>query len=47
MPGFKSFRCAEIIVAGIETLHMIRKGQLASIKDRNLSAANQFHSPAA
>jgi len=47
MLGFKNFRCAEIIIAGIETMHMIRKGQLADIKDRNSSAANQFYSLAA
>ena len=44
MLGFKSFRCARILIAGIETLHMIRKGQLGNIKDRASSAANQFYS---
>jgi hypothetical protein len=29
MLGFKSFRCASILIAGIETMHMIRKGQTA------------------
>ena len=43
MLGFKTFRCARIIVAGIETMHMIRKGQLADIKDQTSSAANQFY----
>jgi putative transposase len=33
MPGFKSFRCARILIAGIEAMHMIRKGQLVAIKD--------------
>ena len=28
MLGFKSFRCARAIIAGIETMHMIKKGQL-------------------
>ena len=28
MLGFKKFRCARALVAGIETMHMIRKGQL-------------------
>ncbi len=37
--GFKSFRCARILLAGIETMHLIRKGQLANIKDQALSAA--------
>lgn len=26
--GFKYFRCARIIFSGIETMHMIRKGQM-------------------
>ena len=38
--GFKTFRCARIIIAGIETMHMIRKGQLPDIKDEALSAPN-------
>jgi transposase-like protein len=44
MPGFKTFRCARILIAGIEVLHMIRKGPLGDIKDQSSSAANQFHS---
>jgi transposase-like protein len=28
MMGFKDFRCARIILSGIEIMHMIRKGQL-------------------
>ena len=28
MMGFKAFRCARIILAGIETMHMIKQGQL-------------------
>jgi len=28
MLGFKSFRCAQAVLAGIELMHMIRKGQL-------------------
>ena len=44
MLGFKNFRCARILIAGIETMHMIRKSQLADIKDRASSAANQFYS---
>ncbi len=46
MLGFKSFRWARILLAGIEVMHMIRKGQLSSIKDRASSAANQFYSQA-
>ena len=44
MLGFKSFRCARIVISGIETMHMIRKGQLGDIKDQASSAANQFYS---
>ena len=44
MLGFKTFRCARIIIAGIETMHMIRKNQLGDIKDQASSAANQFYS---
>ncbi|CAB3807638.1 IS6 family transposase ISBmu21 [Paraburkholderia ultramafica] len=28
MMGFKNFRCARIILGGIETMHMIAKGQM-------------------
>ena len=42
--GFKTFRCARILIAGIEIMHMIRKGQLGSIKERASSAANRFYS---
>ncbi len=42
--GFKSFRCARIFIAGIEVMHMIRKGQLGSIKGQASSSANQFYS---
>ena len=44
MFGFKTFGCARILIAGIEVMHMIRKGQLGDIKDRSLSATNQFYS---
>ena len=44
MLGFKTFRCARILIAGIEVMHMIRKGQLGDIKDRSSSAANQLYS---
>ena len=44
MLGFKTFRCARIIIGGIETMHMIRKNQLGDIKDQASSAANQFYS---
>jgi len=44
MLGFKNFRCARALIAGIETMHMIKKGQLAEIKDRPSSAADKFYS---
>ncbi len=44
MLGFNTFRCARVLLAGIETMHMIRKGQLSAIKDRASAAANQFYS---
>jgi len=44
MMGFKAFRCARIILAGIETMHMIKKGQLQRPKVKALSAASQFYS---
>lgn len=40
----KSFRCARILDAGIEAIHMFRKGQLGGFQDRASSAANQFYS---
>ena len=46
MLGFKSFRCAGILIAGIETMPMIRQGHLGDIKDKATSAANQFYSMA-
>ena len=44
MLGFKSFACARVLIAGIETMHMIRKGQLEPLKEQDSSAANQFYS---
>jgi putative transposase len=43
MLGFVSFRCARILLAGIETMHMIRKGQLACAHRSIASAADQFY----
>jgi len=43
MLGFKNFRCACIILSGIETMHMIRKGQMKA--DRvTRTDAEQFYS---
>jgi putative transposase len=41
--SFRNFRCARIILAGIEILHMIRKGQLEG-DDIGRTAADQFYS---
>ena len=43
MLGFKSFHCAHILIAGIETMHMIRKGQLDCLQGQTSSAASQFY----
>ena len=44
MLGFKSFWSARIIIADIETMHMIRKGQLNRPAGSTLSEADQFYS---
>ncbi|MEG0171506.1 MAG: IS6 family transposase [Acinetobacter sp.] len=43
MMGFKSFRRAQTILAGIELIQMIRKGQLRSPKGEGLSPTEQFY----
>ena len=43
MLGFKSMRGARILLSGIETMHMIRKGQLGCPNGRTASAAEQFY----
>ena len=42
--GFKSFRSSMKLIAGIETMHMIKKGQLRCPNRQAMSAANQFYS---
>lgn len=42
MLGFKSFWSAARLIAGIETVHMIKKGQLRCRKGKTVSAADQF-----
>ncbi|MFM8901188.1 MAG: IS6 family transposase [Burkholderiales bacterium] len=44
MLGLKDFRSATKIISGIETMHMIKKGQLACPEGRAMSAAEQFYS---
>jgi transposase-like protein len=39
MMGFKAFHSAQATIAGIETAHMIRKGQLS---EENMPAYKQF-----
>jgi transposase-like protein len=43
MLGFKSFRCARVILGGIELMHMIAKGQMKSDGGRHRSVAEQFY----
>jgi len=43
MLGFKTFHCARIIIAGIEMMHMIRKGQIDCPAGQAMSAADQFY----
>jgi putative transposase len=48
MLGFKSFWSARVVLAGIELVSMIKKGQLkTSRKTSSLSVADQFYSLAA
>jgi putative transposase len=47
MLGFKSFEAAQGTLAGIELMHMIRKGQLADGAEQALTVAQQFSSLAA
>ena len=44
MMGFKSFWAARRILEGVETMHMIRKGQLSCPKGSLTPAAQQFYS---
>jgi putative transposase len=44
MLGFKSLRCASILIAGIEIMHMIKKGQLDCSEGQASSAAEKFYS---
>ncbi|TXT35128.1 MAG: integrase catalytic region [Comamonadaceae bacterium] len=47
MLGFKTFRTARAVLAGIELMHMIRKEQLSAEKGKDLSFAEQFYALAA
>lgn len=43
MLGFKSFRRAQTLLAGIEQINMIRKGQYQHRQSEGLSPAEQFY----
>lgn len=43
MLGFKSFRAASNVLAGVELMHMIRKGQFAIDGADTMSVADQFY----
>ena len=43
MLGFKTFRCARILLGGIEVMHMITKGQMKCARGTHPSAADQFY----
>jgi putative transposase len=43
MLNFKSFRSAKNVLAGIELMHMIRKGQMNRTEENQLSFAKQFY----
>jgi len=43
MLGFKSFRAASNVLAGVELMHMIRKGQFAIEGGSTMSIADQFY----
>jgi transposase-like protein len=43
MLGFKSFRRAKTIFAGIELIHMIRKGQYQNQQNDGLSPAEELY----
>ncbi|MCW2256091.1 putative transposase [Providencia alcalifaciens] len=43
MLGFKSFRRAQTLLAGIEIIAMLRKGQYIQPKEKALSSAAMFY----
>src|SRR6266511_816249 len=47
MMGFKSFDTAQCTLAGIELMHMLRKGQIEEGVEQGLTPAQQFYSLAA
>ena len=47
MLGFKNFDAAQKTLAGIELIHMIKKGQMRATRGNRLSPAAQFYGLAA
>jgi len=43
MLGFKTYRCARILLAGIEIMHMIAKGQMKCARGIHPSRTDQFY----
>lgn len=43
MLRFKTFRCARILPAGIEIIHMIAKGQMKPVRETHPSGADKFY----
>ncbi len=43
MMGFKDFRCAPVLLGGIELMHMITKGQIKGNR-MGRTPADQFYS---
>jgi len=44
MPGIQNFRCARIILGGIETMRVIRKRQMVTLNGSSPSATGQLYS---
>jgi putative transposase len=42
--GFENFRCAHVILSGIEIMHMIAKEQMKHTGKIKASAVRQFYS---
>ena len=43
MLGFKTIRCARTLLAGIEIMRMIAKGQMKRARENHPSGDNQFY----
>ena len=47
MLGFKNFRSAQITLAGIELINMLKKGQIRTTRGYRLSPVEEFYGLAA